>query len=257
MPSSDIHKGHRSRLRERAMREGLDSFDPHQVLELLLFYAIPRQDVSEIAHSLIHKFGSVKGVLGASVEELSEIKGVGVRVAEWLCSIGELIESYCDLLNEKPLRIHNYRQALGLSLAFTTDVARPSTHQICISPTGIVQFFGPVCDSLSWGEPNAMRRCLSDALSLHARSVILLECVDDEVPRVGDYERRAAKRYAETLNAMGAELLDVILVGHSDIQSMALDDEYSPQDYGEARSSLSLNYLKEDFDESLYESEDR
>lgn len=79
---SDIHKGHRQRLRDRAQREGLDAFDDHQVLELLLFYAIPRQDVSEIAHLLIRQFGSVKNVLSASIDELMRVKGVGRRVAE-------------------------------------------------------------------------------------------------------------------------------------------------------------------------------
>ena len=96
MEPRDVHKGHRKRLRERAAREELDSFDAHQVLELLLFYAIPRQDVSEIAHTLIHKFGSVKNVLSAPMAELMEVKGVGRRVAEWLCGVGELVDSYCD-----------------------------------------------------------------------------------------------------------------------------------------------------------------
>ena len=100
-----------------------------------------------------------------------------------------------------------------------------------------------------------MRRCIADALSVHARSVILIECVEDEVPYAGDYEREYAQQYAETLDAMGAELLDVILIGRADVQSMALDGEFDPHLYGEARSALSRGYLKEDPDEMLYEEE--
>lgn len=52
-----IHAGHRQRLKERFLREGLDNFEEHQVLELLLFYGIPQRDTNEIAHELIQKFG--------------------------------------------------------------------------------------------------------------------------------------------------------------------------------------------------------
>ncbi len=255
MDSSDIHKGHRNRLRERAQREGLDAFAPHEVIELLLFYAIPRQDVSEIAHILIQRFGTVKGVLTASVAELSTVKGVGTRAAEWLCCIGELMESYCDLLEEKPRRICNCRQAMGIASVLCKNAPSPSTYQICTSPTGVILLFGNVCDGLVWAEPTAMRKCLADALSVHARSILLIECVEDELPCADAYEKNGARRYAETLNAMGMELLDVILIGKSDLQSMVLDGEYDPRLYGEARSALSEDYLKEDSDESPYEGE--
>ena len=55
-----IHAGHRQRLKERFLKDGLDHFEEHQVLELLLFYGIPQRDTNEIAHELIRKFGSVQ-----------------------------------------------------------------------------------------------------------------------------------------------------------------------------------------------------
>ena len=63
-----IHAGHRQRLKERFLRDGLDNFEEHQVLELLLFYGIPQRDTNEIAHALIEKFGSLSRVLEASPE---------------------------------------------------------------------------------------------------------------------------------------------------------------------------------------------
>jgi DNA repair protein RadC len=58
----DIHEGHRQRLKKRFIDEGLTSFEDHQVLELLLFYALPRKDTNELAHTLLTVFGSVKNV---------------------------------------------------------------------------------------------------------------------------------------------------------------------------------------------------
>ena len=54
-----VHEGHRSRKKEQFRAHGLDAFADHEVLELLLYYAVPRQDTNPIAHRLIEKFGSL------------------------------------------------------------------------------------------------------------------------------------------------------------------------------------------------------
>ena len=58
-----IHAGHRERVRQRYLETGLKGFDDVNVLELLLFYAMPRQDTNPIAHALLDRFGSLHGVL--------------------------------------------------------------------------------------------------------------------------------------------------------------------------------------------------
>ena len=111
MSGLNVHKGHRQRLRDRAASEGLDAFEPHQVLELLLFYAIPRQDTSDVAHLLIRRFRTVQNVLTAPKEELMEVPGVGERVADWLLCLGEAAQSYGELRAEDHVRIRNYEAA--------------------------------------------------------------------------------------------------------------------------------------------------
>ena len=69
---------------ERFRREGLDHFDSVQVLELLLFFCIPRRDTNELAHALLNRFGSVSRVMDASVEELMQVPGVGQNTATFL-----------------------------------------------------------------------------------------------------------------------------------------------------------------------------
>ena len=79
-----IHDGHRQRMKDRFQKEGLDHFDEHQVLELLLFYCIPRMDTNPIAHALIDRFGSLAQVLEAPVEELEKVPGIGHNAAVFL-----------------------------------------------------------------------------------------------------------------------------------------------------------------------------
>ncbi len=80
----DFRLGHRGRVKDRFLREGLSPFVDYEVLELLLFFVIPRRDTKEMAHALIHRFSSLNGVLQASEEELCQIAGIGVRTAAFL-----------------------------------------------------------------------------------------------------------------------------------------------------------------------------
>ena len=78
---ADEHAGHRQRMKERFLRSGLGGFADHEVLELLLFYAIPRQNTNLLAHRLLERFGSLHGVMDASVEELVQVEGMGKGAA--------------------------------------------------------------------------------------------------------------------------------------------------------------------------------
>lgn len=86
-----VHAGHRGRMRQRFLQSGLTSFQDHEVLEFLLFYAVPRRDVNEMAHLLLDRFGTLAGVLNAPEEELRDIVGVGPRVSHFLNLVPQLI----------------------------------------------------------------------------------------------------------------------------------------------------------------------
>jgi DNA repair protein RadC len=74
-------EGHRERLRERFMRAGADGVQDYELLELLLFRAIPRRDVKPLAKALIARFGGFAEALAAPPERLTEIEGVSASVA--------------------------------------------------------------------------------------------------------------------------------------------------------------------------------
>ncbi len=94
MNTKNIHEGHRERLKQRFFRDGLDKFEAHQVLELLLFYVIPRRDTNEIAHRLLQRFGTIPAVLEAPVRELEQVDGMGSSSALYLHLLFELIRRY-------------------------------------------------------------------------------------------------------------------------------------------------------------------
>ena len=97
----NVHEGHRARLKKRFLTEGLDNFEPHQVLELMLFYAIPQKDTNPLAHELINRFGSFAGVLDASVQDLMSVDGIKESTATYLKMFTSVFRVYEQTENQK------------------------------------------------------------------------------------------------------------------------------------------------------------
>lgn len=86
--TNSTHNGHRARMKSKFAEFSDRVFSDHELLELLLFYAIPRRNVNEIAHDLINEFGSLGAVFSAEPDQLCRVNGVGKSTAEYLFLIG-------------------------------------------------------------------------------------------------------------------------------------------------------------------------
>ena len=92
--SKNLHAGHRQRVRQRFLSEGLDAFEDHQVLELLLFYAIPRMDTNDLAHRMIKEFGSLAGLFEADAKDIARRCKVSENTAVLVSLIPSLSRRY-------------------------------------------------------------------------------------------------------------------------------------------------------------------
>ncbi|MDO4690222.1 MAG: DNA repair protein RadC [Fusobacterium sp.] len=88
--------GHRKRIREKYLKNGISSFSNYEILELLLTYALPRKDTKNLAKELLKKFGSIEKVLKAKSTELKEVEGLGESSITFLKLIGELPELFYE-----------------------------------------------------------------------------------------------------------------------------------------------------------------
>lgn len=115
----NIHKDHRQRLREKfilAIDEGnVDNvLEDHELLELLLFTAIPRKNTNDIAHFLMDEFGSIGGVIDADIDQLEKFKGMGKNAAVVVKLVSTLAKRYINDVNDikntrlTPLNINSY-----------------------------------------------------------------------------------------------------------------------------------------------------
>ena len=88
------HEGHRARLKETYIKNGVDGLHPHVVLELLLFFGIPYKDTNEIAHELINKFGSFSGVFEADYHALKNTKNMTWNAALLIRLVADISRLY-------------------------------------------------------------------------------------------------------------------------------------------------------------------
>ena len=130
-----VHDGHRARMKARFVRNGLDNFDDHSVLELLLFYAIPRCDTNETAHRLLKRFGSLQGVLYAAPEELSAVEGIGESAAVLLRLAGDMaLRARCSSLPQKVLNSPDRTGAYFMELL--AGEKKEMLYQVCLDAKG-------------------------------------------------------------------------------------------------------------------------
>lgn len=102
--------GHRARLRDRFLERGLKGFTDAEVLELLLSFGTPRTDCKEPAKEALKKFGSLVGVLEASIADLATIKGIGHKNSFALHFVQAVCRRYLRQRLQKKNYLHSSRE---------------------------------------------------------------------------------------------------------------------------------------------------
>lgn len=99
-----MHEDHRKRVKERFLKDGIENMPDHEVLELLLFFSIPRKDTNALAHELIEHFGSLNCVLEASADDLMQVNGIGEASATLITLAFQLTKKYLKNASDKKLK---------------------------------------------------------------------------------------------------------------------------------------------------------
>ena len=205
-------EGHRARMRERAERMNAESMRPQDLLELLLYYALPRRDTKPLAAELMERFGSVEAVFRAEERELKKTKGIGPRAAAWLKKLGALTDAYADLEPTDKPKINNVMRAQAYFREFFAGASYPEVWQCYLNAGGRLLSGGWIADSDAWAEPEYLRAALAAALSTRAHSVMIAQFSPGKRRDFEEYDISATLDYAVTLSAAGIQLLDHMLI---------------------------------------------
>ena len=225
-----IHNGHRQRLKERFLKEGLDNFNELQVLELLLFYCIPRQDTNPIAHALLNRFGSLAEVLEAPVSELKKVPGVGENTATFLSLVLSAGRYYRTNPSNKA-RYINTVEDYGSQLAERLQGRRNETvYLLCMDAKCKML----ACDMVGEGSVNSasvpIRRVVEMALANNATSVVIAHNHPSGFAVPSEEDIRTTYRLAAALQAVEIQLVDHVVAADRDYVSMAQSRCYNPKE---------------------------
>lgn len=223
-----VHDGHRDRLKQRFLTEGLDKFTDIQVLELLLFYCIPRKDTNELAHVLLDRFGSLSQVMETKPEELMTVEGIGQNAATFLRLIPAAGRFYAvdrtnrnkilNTLTECGYFVKQYFEGRSLETVFL----------LCLDAKCKVL----CCQQVGEGGVNSagvpIRRVVETALAANATTVVLAHNHPSGLALPSHEDIATTRRVALALDAVEIHLADHIIVADDDFISMVQSGYYRP-----------------------------
>ena len=215
-----VHEGHRQRLLRRFLEEGLEHFEPHNKLELLLFYAIPRRDTNEIAHRLLKTFGSFSAVLDAPVEELEKVEGIGPAAAAYLKLLGQAAQAYyTDLL--KDICLDTSQKAGDFLMPRFLGRTQEAVCLVCLDQKCRVLNASVIHEGSVHAAEVNLRKIVSTALKFNATGVILAHNHPGGVALPSNEDLVTTRRLEEALAVVGIQLMDHIIVADRDFVSLA------------------------------------
>ena len=216
-----MHDGHRERLKETYLENGLDRMNDIQALELLLFYAVARRDTNELAHALLARFGSLDAVFHASVEELREVPGVGSHTAILLTMIPQIMKKSAVSRTGEIHQITNSRDAGRYLIPRFLEEQDEVVLMLCLDNKRSIL----CCCEMGRGVVNTVniniRRAVEKALRVKASSVILAHNHPGGLAIPSREDDLVTKNLYNALEIVGIHLEDHIIVADGDYVSMA------------------------------------
>lgn len=216
-----MHDGHRERLKSRFLKEGLDSFEAHNVLELILFYAIPRKDTNVIAHQLIKRFGSLSAVFDAPLVELTKIDGIGKSTALLLKLFPATAARY-KADKESNIKIIDSSDSAGAYILpkffGRTD---ESVFLICLDSKRKILYEGIIFIGSVNSTNISIRKIVEITLQHNATSVIIAHNHPGGIALPSKEDINSTSIMLNALRSVGIELIDHIVVADEDYVSFA------------------------------------
>lgn len=219
----DLHAMHRQRMRERAKLLGFSSLKPHEVMEIILFCAYRRANTNDISHALIERFGSVGGVLEASVDDLMTVEGVGYHAAQVISAFHGAIEAYLQLANDGNRLILNRAQAMEHANHVFENEIRPQTWFMLINGNGCLLSSARIPAGAFWLNDKTLKLIILRALKFRAHYAVIFAKKNLNYGGVSPVEQIMVKELYQTLKHVGIALVDYILVTPSKTISLRLD----------------------------------
>lgn len=220
MAKDNVHSGHRARVRKKFLLNGIDSFETHEVLELLLFYAVPMKNTSELAHNLLDSFGSISAVLDAPVDALMNT-GLTETQAVLLRLIPEISRLYIDDKHNNDSKIIDDETLPDKILRKFIGRENENVLLLLLDAKGKEVFCGIVSKGSLNDTSLPVRKIVDYSLRYNAKSVIIAHNHPSGVALPSREDMETTANLKSALDVIGVRLLDHYIVADNDCVSLA------------------------------------
>lgn len=215
-----VHAGHRERLREKLLKTDDKDILPHEILEAMLFYAVPRVNTNPHAHHLMEAFGSIDAILNASTEELTKTDGIGKGTAQYLALLGKLarVSEYTKPIDIK-FSLGNERTVRYLKELFP-DMNREMVYVLGLDKYGYIK---SKCVAVKGGfetvevDVGDIAKC---ALDMECARLICVHNHPSGISKASESDREVMTALMSALKFLKMELYDSLIVTSDSIYSM-------------------------------------
>ncbi len=208
-------EGHRERLKNRFLNQGLDGFEPHNALELILFYTIPRRDTNGIAHALIDKFGSFSGVLDADHHELMSVDGISSHTATLIKMLPDISRYYQKDLN-RPVQVFSGIDSIGQY--FTSQfigINREVVFLLLLDSNNRFISCSMIHDGSVTSAGVNIRKLISESLSKDASSIAIAHNHPGGIPLPSPDDISFTEDLSRALSIMQIEFIDHFIIAQN------------------------------------------
>jgi DNA repair protein RadC len=218
----NLHAGHRARLRKRFIAEGLDAFEDHQVIELLLFFAIPRRDTNDLAHLLLRRYGSFSALLDADPVDLAQTEGVGEAAATLLSLVPALTRRYSvDRARQERHTLTTSERSAEFLVPLMAGRSEEVFYIVCLDTQCRVIVPALVVEGLPDRAHIEPRKAVEVALRHKAHSVLLAHNHPSGQAKPTTADHRITQTLVGAFGAIGIVVRDHIIVAGDDWYSFS------------------------------------
>lgn len=220
------HEKHRKRLRETFRKAGVDDMPEHNILELLLFYSIPRKNTNDLAHDLINTFGSLTRVFDASYEQLLDVKGIGESSALLISLIPGICRRYIEGKSTGKINLSDPKDAQNYLKDKFYGCKTEVFYLVCLNSSGNLIN----CCKLGEGTPGTVlvdkREVMQTAFRNDAEKVILAHNHPKGIAAPSRDDLELTSEFSSLFSSVGIKVIDHIIVADNDTISLASVDKF-------------------------------
>ena len=220
MGNQNIHNGHRKRMREKLLSAGAESFCDHELLEMLLYACNSRSNTNDLAHKLINRFGSLKGVLTASPEALASVDGIKSAASAQIILSREIMRRVESEGNEIPEAFETRDQIYKYILNLYKYSAVEELYMLLFDATNRLID----CVLINRGDSNTvdmdLRKMAYEALKKEAAFIVLAHNHPRGRLIASSEDALLTRDVMVVMNKLGIEVVDHVLVANNKYTSI-------------------------------------